>query len=117
MPVSCSVAGSGWTGTSAQENDTYQPSASRLTVTVVRVPWRGRDQRTAMRPIFANTREPFSSRAPLPYSLEGEGVEAATVAPLEAGETGLFSGRDAPEERLIGPNQSGEHVLQHMAMD
>jgi hypothetical protein len=56
-------------GTSAQEQQTYQPSASRETVTVLMVPCTGRDQRTAIRPILERTSEPFSSRAPLPYSL------------------------------------------------
>jgi hypothetical protein len=38
-------------------------------VTVLMLPCTGRDQRTAMRPIFDSTSAPFSSRAPLPYSL------------------------------------------------
>ena len=63
------VGGSGCIGMSAQENETYQPSASRLIVTVLGVPSKGRDQRTAMRPILDRTRKPLSSRAPLPNSL------------------------------------------------
>ena len=69
MPVSCPVGGSGCIGTSAQEMQTYQPSASRLIVTVLGVPSIGRDQRTAMRPILERTRKPLSSRGPLPNSL------------------------------------------------
>ena len=69
IPVSCPVGGKGCTGTSAQEKQTYQPSASRLIVTVLGVPSRGRDQRTAIRPIFESTRKPLSSVAPLPNSL------------------------------------------------
>jgi hypothetical protein len=61
--------GSGRTGTSAQEIAMYQPSASFVTVTVLGVPSMGRDQWMAMRPIFERTREPLSSLAPLPYSL------------------------------------------------
>jgi hypothetical protein len=44
------------TGTSAQEQQTSHPSASRETVTVLMLPSTGRDQRTAMRPIFDRTR-------------------------------------------------------------
>ena len=69
MPVSCPVAGSGCTGTSAQEKQTYQPSASLRIVTVLGVPSSGRDQRTAMRPILERTRKPLSSVAPLPNCL------------------------------------------------
>src|SRR2546429_673089 len=49
MPVSRPVRGSGCAGTSAQENATYQPSASLKMVTVLGVPAIGRDQRTAIR--------------------------------------------------------------------
>jgi hypothetical protein len=49
-PVSRLVAGSGCGGTSVQEKETYQPSASLEMVTVLIVPWMGRDQRRAMRP-------------------------------------------------------------------
>ena len=69
IPVSCPVDGKGWTGTSAQEKQTYQPSASRESVTVLGVPSNGRDQRTAIRPIFDKTRKPLSTVAPLPNSL------------------------------------------------
>jgi hypothetical protein len=48
--------GSGSVGTSAHEYETYQPSASLEMVTVLIVPWIGRDQRTAMRPILLKTR-------------------------------------------------------------
>ena len=61
--------GKGCIGTSAQEKQTYQPSASRLIVTVLGVPSSGRDQRTAIRPILERTRKPFSSVAPLPNCL------------------------------------------------
>src|SRR5262245_35902747 len=44
------------------------PAASRLSVTVLLVPWRGRLQRTALRPLLAPTRDPWSSCAPLPYA-------------------------------------------------
>ena len=50
------VRGSGSAGTSAHEQQTYQPSASRETVTVLMRPSTGRDQRTAIRPIFESTR-------------------------------------------------------------
>ena len=53
MPVSWPVRGSGRAGTSAHEQQTYQPSASLETVTVLMVPSIGRLHRTAMRPIFA----------------------------------------------------------------
>src|SRR5262249_57398544 len=58
MPASGVLGGKGCVGTSAQENETYQPSASRERVTILMVPTRGRDQRTASRPIFDNTRQP-----------------------------------------------------------
>jgi hypothetical protein len=69
-PVSRPVRGNGWVGTSAQEKQTYQPSASLLIVTVLIVPCTGRDQRTAMHPILDKTSEPLSRRAPLPSSLK-----------------------------------------------
>ena len=69
MPVSSPVSGKGCTGTSAQEKQTYQPSASLEIVTVFGVPSKGRDQRTAILPILERTRNPLSSVAPLPYSL------------------------------------------------
>src|SRR5262249_30668963 len=69
MPASCPVAGSGCTGMSAHEKQTYQPSASLETVTVLGVPSIGRDQRRATRPILERTRYLLSSVAPLPNSL------------------------------------------------
>ena len=63
------AGGNGSVGTSAHEKQTYQPSASLLSVTVLGVPCRGRDQWTLMRPILESMRYPFSRRAPLPYSL------------------------------------------------
>jgi hypothetical protein len=49
-----------------------QPSASCDTVSVLGVPSRGRDQRTAIRPILDRTRNPLSSVAPLPTSLSAK---------------------------------------------
>jgi hypothetical protein len=69
MPVSWYVGGKGCAGTSAQEKQTYQPSGSRLIVTVLGVPASGRDQRTAIRSILNRARKPFSRVAPLPNSL------------------------------------------------
>src|SRR5262249_52242855 len=63
------VGGSGRIGTPAQEKQAYQPSASRLIVTVLGVPSSGRDQRTVIRPILDRTRKPLSSVAPLPNCL------------------------------------------------
>jgi hypothetical protein len=51
IALSCPVAGKPCTGTSAQEKQTYHPSASRLIVTVLDIPSNGRDRRSAMRPI------------------------------------------------------------------
>jgi len=70
MPASRPVSGSGAAGTRAREQETYQPSAARLTVTVLRVPSVGRLHRTARRPILARTKHPFSRRVPFPYALE-----------------------------------------------
>src|SRR5262249_41630097 len=69
IPVSCPLGGHGCTGTSAQEKQTYQPSASREIVAVSGAPPNGRDHRTAIRPILDRTRKPLSRVAPLPNSL------------------------------------------------
>src|SRR5262245_29746105 len=69
IPVSCPMGGKDRTGTSAQEKQTYHPSASRLIVTVLGVPSNGRDQRRAILPILDRTRKPLSSAAPLPNCL------------------------------------------------
>jgi hypothetical protein len=53
----------------SQEKQAYHPSTSRLMVTVLGVPSRGRLQRTARRPILESTRKPLSSVAPLPNCL------------------------------------------------
>jgi hypothetical protein len=55
-PASCPVGAKGRIGASAQETQTYRPSASPDTVTVFGVPSNERDQRTAIRPIFDGTR-------------------------------------------------------------
>jgi hypothetical protein len=55
-------------------------------VTVLIVPATGRDQRTARRPIVASTRQPLSSRAPLPYALEVQ--EGQRVRPQQRGNPG-----------------------------
>ncbi len=83
MPVARPVGGRGWAGTSAHEMATYQPSASLETVIVLGVPSMGRDQWTLMRPIFESTRQPLSSRAPLPYSLQVK--ERQRLRPLKRG--------------------------------
>jgi hypothetical protein len=58
MPVSRPVAGRGSVGTSAQEKQTYQPSASWIMVTVLTVPTRSRLHFTAIRPILERTNAP-----------------------------------------------------------
>src|SRR5262249_47954458 len=83
MPVSWPVGGTGWTGTSAQEQQPYHPSASWLSVTVLLLPTTGRLQRTALRPILDKTRDPFSHRAPLPYAWYVK--ECQRVRPWERG--------------------------------
>ena len=70
IPVSWPVSDKGCTATSAQEKQTYQPSTSRLIVTVFAVPSNARDRRTATRPILDRTRTPLSSLAPAPYCLQ-----------------------------------------------
>src|SRR5215468_711163 len=65
-PASCPVVGKSCIGTSAHEKLAYQPSASRLTVTVLILPSIGRDHRTAIRPNLGRTRKPLSRRVPLP---------------------------------------------------
>src|SRR5258708_34035498 len=87
IPVSRSVGGNGWVGTSAHEKQTYQPSASLESVTVLMRPSTARDHRTARRPILERTREPFSRRAPVPYSLLGE--EGQRRRPRERGDPGF----------------------------
>ena len=58
------LAGSGCVGTSAQEMAAYQPSASRMMVTVLGVPSRGRYKRRRMRPILARVRNLPATAAP-----------------------------------------------------
>src|SRR5260370_11716709 len=48
----------------------HHPAGALERVTVLGVPSKGRDQRTATRPILERTRQPLSSCAPLPYSLQ-----------------------------------------------
>ena len=69
LPVSLPVRGTGWVGASAQEQATYQPSASGERVTVVGVPAWGRLQRTALRPSLDRTKHPWSRVAPVPNCL------------------------------------------------
>src|SRR5215470_14109535 len=86
MPVACPVVGSGCTGMSAHEKQTYQPSASWLIATVLGVPSMGRDQRTAMRPIDAPNlgehQKAVIQRGAVVELRIGEAVVAVT--PLEA---------------------------------
>src|SRR5262249_9582609 len=89
-PVSRPVGGSGGRGTSAQEQPTYQPSASLLTLAGGTVPIRGRDQRTAIRPLLDRPKKPVSSRAPVPNC--GEGKRSERVAPGNRGEPGCSPG-------------------------
>jgi hypothetical protein len=78
---------------------------------------RDRDQWTAMRPIVASTREPLSSRAPLPYALKVK--ERQRRPPLKRGKP-AFSPRCSAaggRRRDTSPIQAGEHVLQAMGVD
>src|SRR5215472_7228109 len=88
IPVSRPVSGSGWVGTSAQEKHTYQPSASRLSVTVFMVPSMRRDQRAVVQP------------GAIAIRFVGEGVVA--LAPLEAGKARLLASGEPAQECLIG---------------
>src|SRR5215472_739780 len=115
MPVSRPVSGSGSMGTSAHQKETYHPSAALLIVTVLIVPWIGRDQRAAIRPIFARIREPLSRRAPLPYSFVGERVVA--ILAVESGKAGLLAAGHAAEEGVIGLLQARQHILHDMRVE
>jgi hypothetical protein len=70
IPVSWPVGGSGCVGTSAQERQAYQPSASRAMVTVFGVPANGRcnriGNRIGRRPSFERRSTPPSTAAPPP---------------------------------------------------
>ena len=70
-------------GTCAHQRVPYQPSASCETGTVWGMPAMGRDPWTALRPIVASARKPFSSRAPLPYSFNVK--ERKRPRPLQRG--------------------------------
>src|SRR5262249_49110188 len=101
---------------SAQDKETYQPSASRETVTVLLVPTTGRLQRTALRPSLASTRYPFQCPArPVAILLRGQEVRA--IAPLKPRKAWFLARLHAAKERLIGRVQPSEHVLEHLGMD
>ena len=103
MPVSCPVAGSRCIGTSAQEKQTYQPSASRLIVTVLGAPSKGRCHRTPIRPSFdklPRIPSPRAAAAVLAHLRIGEA--AVAVAPLEARVSRRLARLHATEERLKG---------------
>jgi hypothetical protein len=110
-PGSRPASGNGCTGTAAQAIALYQPSASWETVPVLGVPANGRDQWTALRPSVDKTREPFSRRAPLPSSLEGN--ESGARLAVEAGKAGILPGADAAEEGVRGRVHARQHVVQH----
>ena len=74
-------------GPSAHEPPTSQPSASRATGTVCRGPAPGRDQRTALLPIGASTREAASRWTPLPSSWSGQ--EGQRRRPCPRGHPGV----------------------------
>jgi hypothetical protein len=77
------VGSSGWIGTPAHEQQADQPAASRLIGTVLGVPCRGRDRRSAPRPIVARASKPLSSVAPLPNCGQVKLVER--LAPWKRG--------------------------------
>jgi hypothetical protein len=103
-------------GTSAQEKETYQPSASREMVTVLGVPSTGRLHRPhGNASDLGEDAIPILELGAVAILLIGERVVA--VPPMKAGETGFLAVRHAPEEGLIGLVQSSQHILQNMAID
>ena len=130
MPVAFPVAGSDCIGTAAQENETYQPSASRPIVTVLGVPASGRDQRTAPLPILDSTRKPLSSRAQPCAAVRSRaqpcaavrahlriGERVIPVASAEAGVARRLARLPATKEGLEGAVDPLHHVLQDRAVD
>src|SRR5258708_36467502 len=97
MPVSRRVRGKRWVGTSAQENDTYHPSASFEIVAVLGVPSSGRCSRRGVRPILERLRidTPIQD-GPIPILRIGEAVVA--VLALETGIARCFAGLHPTEE-------------------
>src|SRR5260221_5949480 len=117
IPVSCPVSGRGWHGTSALENATYQPSASRLIVTVLGVPSRGRGTGPvdADAPNLRQGEEAIIQPGAIAVFLEGEAVQA--VAALEAREARLLTALYPAEERLIGLVEPRQHVLEEVRLE
>jgi hypothetical protein len=113
LPVARQGGGNGGGGTAAHEQHTSQPSASWETVTVVGEPARGRDQRTALRPLVARTRSPLARRAPWPSSLS---VQEWSRAPLKARATRLLAPLHPPEAGWIRRGAAGQHVVEHVAL-
>ena len=73
----------GWQGMEGHlrdEQQTYQPAASRRIVSVLGVPCRGRDPCTRTRRLFDRTKQPLASVAPLPYALEVKELRAELPA-------------------------------------
>jgi hypothetical protein len=96
-------------GASAQEKHAYQPSASRLIVTVL-------GETTARRPPdLGKDQEAIIQHGPIAELLVGK----AAVA-VRAEETWIarrLARLDAPEECLKGAVQTGQHVLQYLRVD
>ena len=66
-------------------------------------------------PDLREDQEPVVKSRAVAILLEGEGMIATPS--FEAGKARLLSLLDATEERLIGPIQSRQHVLQHVRVD
>ena len=116
MPVSLPAGGNGRVGTSAHEQQTYQPSASlREMVTVLGVPCQGTGPAHRDAPDLRQDEETVSRRAPLPYRLEVK--ECQRLRPWKRGKARLLPRLHAPEERLIRLVEPCQHVLQHVAVD
>ena len=106
--------GKGCMGTSAQEKQTYQPSASRLIVMVLGAP--STDATThGETPDFGEDQKAVIQRRPIAELFVGEGVVARRA--LIAREARLLASHQSAKERLVGFVESRQHILQDVAMD
>jgi hypothetical protein len=114
MPVAWPVSGTGCTGTAAHEKQTYQPSASVESVTVLGAPSNGRDQRTrpadGETPDFRQDQESRRERGPIATRFGGERVGA--VASLVARDPRLLARLQAAKECLLRLVASCQHIWQ-----
>ena len=104
---------SGCTGTSAQEKQTYQPSASSADRDRLGCSFQWATPTDGNTPDLGEDQKAIVQRRPVAELLVGERVVA--VAPLIAWEARLLSRLHPAKERLIGLVEPRQHILQDMA--